>query len=482
MTMYYIIAIGISLAIVLLTGSILSSTISLSNKNYFGLFKASGLVGDKLPIISDSSLKIELIFQKEIKHKGGTPTPVTSMAFLRANDILMLNKNEGIVNRIVNGVLLAEPLLDVNVASRGERGMLGIATTGSIPSNDKKGDVKYVFLYYTESAKRDGSDICPSTYYCESDTETIGNQLYRYELNENKLINPKLLLHLPAWPASAHNGGIIIIGHDNNLYVTVGDLAGSSNETSRTKAQNYKNGTEPDGRAGILTLSQDGRPTSDPILGNEFPLNLYYAYGIRNSFGIDFDPITHELWDSENGPDYGDEINLVKPGFNSGWQEVQGISKPKYEVLRDRHYLLRGGDLITGEESLKLHRKDLVNFNGKGKYSAPEFTWNNSVAPTQIKFLHSDKYPKEYDNDLFIGDTNNGYLYHFDLSKDRKALSLNGPLEDKVANTPKELDKVILGVGFGQITDIEVSPDGYLHILSHNGNMVMIFKITSSKI
>jgi glucose/arabinose dehydrogenase len=474
--MYYIIAIGISLSIVLLTGSILSSTMSLSNKDYFGLIKASGLVGDKLPIISDPSLKVDLIFQKEIKRKGGTLSPVSSMAFLGPNDILMLNKNEGIVNRIINGVLLGEPLLDVNVANKRERGMLGIAITGSITSNnDKKGDVRYVFLYYTQSAKSDGSDICHATYYCKSDSETIGNQLYRYELKDNKLINPKLLLHLPSWPAPAHNGGVLLIGPDNNLYVTVGDLVGSSNETSRTKAQNYKNGTEPDGRAGILRLSQDGKPSSHPILGNEFPLNLYYAYGIRNSFGIDFDPITHVLWDSENGPDYGDEINLVKPGFNSGWQKVQGIWKPKYDPIR-------GGDLIAGEESLNPNIKDLVNFNGKGKYSAPEFTWNNTVGPTQIKFLHSNKYPKEYNNDLFVGDTNNGYLYHFDLSKDRKTLSLNGTLTDKVANSTKELDNVILGVGFGQITDIEVSPDGYLYILSHDENVEKIFKITSTKI
>ena len=50
----------------------------------------------------------------------------------------------------------------------------------------------------------------------------------------------------------------------------------------------------------------------------------YYAYGIRNSFGMDFDPVTGNLWDTENGPSYGDEINLVEPGFNSGWQVVQG--------------------------------------------------------------------------------------------------------------------------------------------------------------
>jgi glucose/arabinose dehydrogenase len=300
----------------------------------------------------------------------------------------------------------------------------------------------------------------------------LGNHLYRYELKDNKLINPTLLLHLPAWPAPAHNGGIVTIGPDDNLYITIGDLVGSVNETSRTKAQNYKDGTEPDGRAGILTLTQEGKPISEPILGNEFPLNLYYAYGIRNSYGIDFDPITGKLWDTENGPDYGDEINLVEPGFNSGWHEVQGIWKPKYDPQR-------GGDLIAGNESLSPRSKDLVDFNGKGKYSRPEFVWNQTVGPTQIKFLESDKYPKEYKDDLFVGDVNNGYIYHFDLNKDRTSLILHGSLKDKIANSNTELKDIIFGEGFGQITDIETSPDGHLYILSHNKDLAMIFRITS---
>jgi aldose sugar dehydrogenase len=58
---------------------------------------------------------------------------------------------------------------------------------------------------------------------------------------------------------------------------------------------------------------------------SEDPLNRYYAYGIRNSFGFDFDPITGNLWDTENGPGFGDEINFVEPGFNSGSKKVQGF-------------------------------------------------------------------------------------------------------------------------------------------------------------
>jgi glucose/arabinose dehydrogenase len=414
---------------------------------------------------------MELIFQKEINRKGGTLSPVSSMVFLDVNDILLLNKNDGTVHRIVNGVLLEEPLLDVNVANKRERGMLGIATNDPPISVDKKNNIsRYVFLYYTESKNIDGSDICPETYYCKEDSETLGNNLYRYVLKDNKLVDPKLLLHLPAWPAPAHNGGVVKIGPDDNLYLTIGDLVGSENETSRTKAQNYKDGTKPDGRAGILRLTQDGKPVPQPGLGNEFPLNLYYAYGIRNSFGIDFDPLTNMLWDSENGPDYGDEINLVELGFNSGWNKIQGVWEPRYDAKR-------GGDLIAGQESINPDPKKFEVFNGMGIYSPPEFVWNQTVGPSQIKFVDSDKYPNEYKNDLLVGDTNNGYLYRFDLSEDRRSLLLKGTLVDRVANNTSELSQIIFGQGFGQITDIEIGPDGYLFILSHNQNLVKIFKI-----
>jgi glucose/arabinose dehydrogenase len=147
--------------------------------------------------------------------------------------------------------------------------------------------------------------------------------LYKYELVNNKLINPKLLLNLPVLPGPKDNGGVIKIGPDKNIYLIIGDLQGSfRNEQYKTMTQNYQNSTKVDGRAGILRITQDGKPVGIGILGQSLPLNLYYAYGIRNSFGMDWDPTSGYLWDSENGPSFGDEINLVKPGFNSGWAIV----------------------------------------------------------------------------------------------------------------------------------------------------------------
>ena len=260
-------------------------------------------------IIQDSNLKIEVVAQ-------GLEFP-TTMAFVGPDDILVSEKNTGNLKRIVDGNILEKPLLHVNLAHENERGMLGIAVVNNMQNGTT---YTYVFVYFTESkSSKDAADDCPppEPYSCEQEKELLGNRLYRYELVNNKLLNPKLLLDLPARPGASHNGGAVLIGPDDNIYTVIGDVA----QRNRTLAQNVENSKAPDGRGGILRITQDGYTVGNGILGYTHPLNKYYAYGIRNSFGIDSDPLTGNLWDTENGPAYGDEINLVKPGFNSGWSK-----------------------------------------------------------------------------------------------------------------------------------------------------------------
>ena len=166
---------------------------------------------------------------------------------------------------------------------------------------------------------------------------------------------------------------------------------------------------------------------------------------------MDFDPVTGNLWDTENGPQYGDEINLVVPGFNSGWNKVQGFWEPKGQAPDKITYLPKG----------------LFSYNGTSMYRAPELAWYQPPPGlTGIKFLNSDKLGKNYENDMFVGDFHNGNIYHFKLSHDRTRLQLDPPLQDKIANNLEETRNVIFGEGFGGITDLEVGPDGYLYVLS----------------
>jgi glucose/arabinose dehydrogenase len=352
------------------------------------------------------------------------------------------------VYRIKNGTE-SGTLLDVNVATEGYRGLLGIAST------KEKGSTS-LFLYFTEAHKNDGDD---ST---KNPIDPLGNRLYRYHLIDNKLINPKLLLDLPALPGPRHAGGVVAIGPDNNVYVTIGDLDGTFRyKQYETKTQNYQDGVAPDGRSGILAVDQDGNPAANRTIGTSFPLNLYYAYGIRNSFGIDWDPVTGYLWDSENGPNFGDELNLVLPGFNSGWARVQGYWEPHIEKI--------------GPVNLK--PKDLESFGGRGTYSAPEFVWLNPVAPSAIKFLDSKKYGNEYKNDLLVSDANYGNIYDFNLDEQRRNFDLSAKLSDKVADNVNEMSKVIFAKGFGKVTDMETDPDGYLYVLSSQKHLATIYRI-----
>ncbi len=375
------------------------------------------------PKLFDTNLKISTIVE-------GLSTP-TSMAFVGPGDILVLEKDTGMVKRIVDGKVLAKPVLDINVANSIERCLCGIAA-----SRDRS--TTYVFLYYTEIDGKDGDD--------KAGKQPIGNRVYRYELSGDALINPLLLMDLPANPGPRHNGGDIIIGPDNNLYVTIGDVDGSfKGPTTETKTQNYQDGVDPDGRGGILRISQDGQPT-DGILGDSIPLRIYYAYGIRNSFGIDFDPVSGNLWDTENGPGNGDEINLVLPGFNSGWQQVQGLA--------------------SMEDSFS--ESDLQNFEGKGHYSDPELVWINTAGPTAVKFLESTELGTTYENDMFVGDVHNGRIYHFDLTPDRKDLVLPQALSSRIIEKPSSpgVSSIVFGEGFGGITDLEMGSDGNLYVVS----------------
>jgi glucose/arabinose dehydrogenase len=108
-----------------------------------------------------------------------------------------------------------------------------------------------------------------------------------------------------------------------------------------------------------------------------------------------------------------------------------------------------------------------VNFSGKGEYRSPEFSWLLPIAPTSLTFLSSDKLGKIYENDLFVGDFNNGNIYRFDLNQNRNGLIFNSRLlQDKVANNATELNLAIFAQGFGGITDLQMGPDGYLYMVS----------------
>ena len=237
------------------------------------------------PILRDPTLKVEQIVK-------GLFFP-TSISFIDNNDFIVTQKN-GTVSRVINNTLIDKPLLNLNVASGFYQGLLGSAA-----SKNSRTNTTYVFLSFIAANIKSPSN---NTNISDSNIEKFGHKIYRYELIGNKLANPKILLQLPSTPGPENNGGYITIGPDKNLYTIIGNVMDSANETiARTLVQNFINGSIPDGRSGILRITQDGLPVKDSnedkagIIGKDYPLNLYYAYGIHNGFGLDFDPISGHL-------------------------------------------------------------------------------------------------------------------------------------------------------------------------------------------
>jgi len=197
----------------------------------------------------------------------------------------------GKVRIVRDGQLLADPFYQFKVAGQPETGLIGLALDPGFSTNH------YVYVFYTSVP--DGQD---------NGGPNGPNEVVRLTDVASKGTDPTpILIDLPSAPI--HNSGTIRFGPDGKLYVSLGDNDEGSN------AQDL--GT----LAGkILRVNPDGTiPGDNPFVGQTGKQGAIWSYGLRNAFSFDFDPVSHQLLATQNGPGDNDELDLIVKGGNSGW-------------------------------------------------------------------------------------------------------------------------------------------------------------------
>jgi glucose/arabinose dehydrogenase len=362
-----------------------------------------------------------------VPYLTGAVSP-TGFAFLpappgTAPELFVLEKASGRVLHARAGSLLGTAL-DLAVNSNGERGLLGIALHPQFMTNG------YVYLYYTAS----------STPIDETATALVlENRVARYTWNGSALIAPVILLRFAVDPAFAfHQGGKLLFGPDRMLYGVVGD--GGRNG----QLQNNPNGPGPDDTSVVFRIRDDGTsPTDNPFFALGGAMRKVFAYGVRNSFGLGFDPVSGALWDTENGPAHYDEVNRVARGFNSGWVQLMGPDERDPASVSDL-WLPAGA-----------------------AYSDPIFSWLSPVAVTAVHFVRDGTLGPVLQGDCLVGAFNTRSIYRFGLDPGRTTFTMPTPeVADRVADSSMERDLFLWAAGFdGGIVDMNSGPDGAFYVL-----------------
>ena len=361
------------------------------------------------PALSDPSLRVQSYLSADRP---------TGIRFTGLGEGFVIEQG-GAVKRFAGGATTT--VLDLEVPSGAERGLLGIAIDPSFSSNGS------VYLYHSTRAPNG---------------DWMDNRLTRYTWNGSTLTNATRLGVFGsatdgiAGSGPTHNGGPLVFGRDGKLYGVTGDLNRDGIEQNRSSTLSARTG-------GVYRLEPDGAiPADNPFAGNSNPdLRRWYAYGVRNSFGIVIDPhptLGGNLWITENGPDAYDEINLVRAGMNSGWKQIMGPDS-------------RDPQNAPG---------DLVMLPG-ATYQDPKFSIVNPIGIAALGFLYGSSLPG-YEDALIFGEANSPNLWLLRLNANRDGFVLTGDLADGVFDPGDSFAP--FGTDFRVITDIQTGPDGAVYL------------------
>ncbi len=205
---------------------------------------------------------------------------------------------------------------------------------------------------------------------------------------------------------NAHYGSRFIFDRQNHLFFTIGE------KNNMVHAQDL---TDPLGK--IHRVNDDGTvPKDNPFVNREGAVPTIWSYGHRHPQGLAWDPVSGKLWESEHGPQGGDEINIIEPGHNYGWGVITMGIQPG------------------------------ITKRAEAGMDQPVVYYTPTIAPSGMSFYPGTKYPG-WKNNLFVGGLGGQQL---------RRLEVEG---DKVTHQEVVFNQ------FGRIRDVVVGPDGYLYVL-----------------
>ncbi|HEY8468044.1 MAG TPA: PQQ-dependent sugar dehydrogenase [Longimicrobiales bacterium] len=320
-----------------------------------------------------------------------------SIAFLPGGDIL-ITERPGRLRVVRNGVLLPDPIEGVPaVRAQGQGGLLDVVPHPDFANN------RLLYLTYSKP-NEDGSQ----------GTTAVA----RGRLEGNRLVDVQDIFVAKAWSTTGlHFGSRLVFDGRGHIFFTVGDRGAPPVRATaeRHPAQDLSNhqGT-------VIRLNEDGSvPKDNPFVNREGALPEIWSYGHRNPQGLAIHPETGELWENEQGPRGGDELNLIRPGRNYGWPVIgYGINY--------------SGDTIH----VSTHREGMEQ---------PVHYWVPSIATSGLLIYTGDAFPR-WRGSFFVGGLAGQQLAR---------LTIEG---QRVTNVE------VLLQGFGRIRDVRQGPDGYIYL------------------
>jgi len=322
-----------------------------------------------------------------------------SLAFLPDGDVL-ITERPGRLRLLHNGVLAAEPVADLSGLSVDV--LFDVALHPDFANNG------FVYLTYIKKGKRpDGKNGYWAT-----------TALARGKFDGKALNDVKDIFVADAWQTlNGGDGSRVVFGPDGKVYLS------SSHRRNPDAPQDLNSDVGK-----ILRLNDDGTvPKDNPFVGKLGAKPEIYSLGHRTVLGLTFKPGTNELWETENGPQGGDEVNIIKAGKNYGW--------PLVTYGRDYD-----GKRLPGPS--------------RDGFEPPELFWVPSVTASGILFYNSDKIPA-WKGDLFLGSMTVGRLPG------------TGNLQRIVFNENGEQRRESLLTDLHQrIRDVRQGPDGFLYLLT----------------